>query len=312
MRAAAIFAGLFLFLGLSAAQADPCQLVRYSQIPMTDNPFHQILIPVVVNGTKSTFVLDTGSPLTGLASSTADAQSLPRIFVSHGLYTVTGAYSPYFVKVADLWIDKIEVKDAYLFVVPVVRADSTGGLLGANMLELMDLDFDFAGHVLNLFAPSQCGAGVVYWSPRTGAVPFTIRGGHIAIEVELDGKFIHAIVDTGSTTTILGGLVARRRFDLRPGGAGTQKIDGAGPHSLVQYTHRFDLLSFGDVTVKEPVIGLTSGGIEDGLIIGMDVLSKLHVYLSYKQRMLYVTPADVGHPAAPTAMASSAQWNGNN
>jgi len=81
------------------------------------------------------------------------------------------------------------------------------------------------------------------------------------------------------------------------------------------YRHRFASLSFGGVTVANPMIDVirdlaermgprtvTGTRVPDvqeelpDLLIGMDILRHLHLYIAYGEQKLYITPASA--PAA--------------
>lgn len=60
------------------------------------------------------------------------------------------------------------------------------------------------------------------------------------------------------------------------------------------FTHHFQMLDLDGIAVKNPKIELVRNlqlGSEQ-LIIGMTLLSKLHLYVAYKERKLYITLAN--------------------
>jgi hypothetical protein len=77
------------------------------------------------------------------------------------------------------------------------------------------------------------------------------------------------------------------------------------------YQHRFASLDFGGVAVANPVVDILPGlgrgprlpsatgtRIADGeteqlpdMLIGMDILRHLHLYISYREQKLYITPS---------------------
>jgi hypothetical protein len=147
-------------------------------------------------------------------------------------------------------------------------------------------------------------------------VPFRLdTSGHVSFPMTLDGKRVNAILDTGSTNTDLNLNIARRTFNVdvnAPDVERTGELKGGFTASV--YRRKFKLLTVDGVTISEPMITLLpdlmsttseqrpTGSlvreIESGtpeLILGMSVLSKLHVYVAYKERKVYITAVD---PAA--------------
>ena len=80
-----------------------------------------------------------------------------------------------------------------------------GGILGSEMLRNVDVDFDFAANKLNLVSPDHCAGNVVYWqAPAVAVVPMTLNAsGHIMFRMQLDGRRVHTMLDTGFSNTTL-------------------------------------------------------------------------------------------------------------
>jgi len=170
------------------------------------------------------------------------------------------------------------------------------GLFSLNDLTPYDADVDFAGNVLKLFSQDHCpGAGA---PPAATAIPFSLKTGHIGITVTLDGKPVAAILDSGSTGTNLRADIAKNEFGLVPGGPDTPengRLEGAA--GLVTYGHVFHSLDFGTVTVPSPHVTIIPDRAKDGapslggseLILGMNVLRKLHIYFAFREGKMYVS-----------------------
>ena len=118
---------------------------------------------------------------------------------------------------------------------------------------------------------------------------------------------------------------ARRLFDIDAKSPGIEKIAGAKPDEVVGLRYRFKSLSFGGVSVVNPLIYLLpdfaehsmkvdEGKIADDpvwgpirdvsrFIVGTDILRKLHLYVAYREQKLYVTAASAGVSAPANAPA---------
>jgi predicted aspartyl protease len=169
------------------------------------------------------------------------------------------------------------------------EAAISDGLLGADFLYYFDLDFDFAKAKLNLISPDHCKGKVVYWSKGDyGVVPFEYDTQRkIALSVVLDGKKLNAVLDTGASVTVMSLETAASLFDW-------------DEDDIVKGRQKpvFASMAFGSVVISHPAITLVSdkesvllGSRQPKMIIGMDVLRRLHLYISYKEKMIYVTPA---------------------
>ena len=197
---------------------------------------------------------------------------------------------------------------------PGTGTEVFGGILGSEMLPIVDFDFDFAGNKLNLFAVDHCFGNVVYWrAPNVGIVPFAFNeAGQITFRMELDGRRLDAMLDTGASATFLNLDIARRTFRVDLNAPDVEQVgEVTGGYSANVYRRRFKTVSLGGVTVSDPVItmfpdmmtGMTSNAPRTGslirddrralpdIVVGMNTLSQLHVYIAARERKLYVTPA---------------------
>jgi hypothetical protein len=213
----------------------------------------------------------------------------------------------------------------YFFVDPADRPTGRGsfdGIIGADMLTNVDADFDFGAKKLNLISQNHCDGKVVYWAaPALATIPFHFdKGGHIAFPLRLDDKRVNAMLDTGAYNTVLNLNIARRTFNVDTNAPDVEKIgELQGGFTANVYRKQFKTITLDGVTVTNPAIDLlpdmvsnpatptlgagsiirdTDANLPD-VILGMNVLSKLHVYIAYKEAKLYITAAGSQPAAAP-------------
>jgi hypothetical protein len=114
--------------------------------------------------------------------------------------------------------------------------------------------------------------------------------------------------------------VATREFGIDVGSPDVEKVGqvSAAPDAGV-YRRRFGSLTFEGVAVNSPTVvlrpDLTPRNLPTGraralygvfqapedLIVGMSVLRRLHAYIAYKERKLYITAANPGPTPANAA-----------
>jgi predicted aspartyl protease len=134
-----------------------------------------------------------------------------------------------------------------------------------------------------------------------------LSGSYIRTKVAVDGKDLSATIDTGSMHSTMKASVAKSLFGVTPSSSGTE------PVSPDVFRYSFHTLSFGGVVVTAPAFivrpdltgkndayddyltGSRLARADDKLgsdvTIGMDVLSRLHVYIAFKEKTLYFTAA---------------------
>ena len=122
---------------------------------------------------------------------------------------------------------------------------------------------------------------------------------HIFINLELDGQKVESYIDTGATDSFISLKLARRLFKWRTDPpellAHTERVNNT---VTTTYTYPFKSLSFEGVSVSNPEITIGDELMkgEARLVVGMNILSKLHLYIDYKEKKLYATARDAKPP----------------
>jgi Aspartyl protease len=312
---------LALIAAAAPAWADDCTkppLRIVDSLPLTpagpQDP--RFTIPVSINGTEVPFLFDTGGALPSISQRVVDDLKLRTRQSDTQLYGVGGKRSDNYAVVAFEMGKIVRASDAQIMVSPGIS------ILTPVFMNRFDIDFDIANHKLNILSSDHCPGKVIYWPAKAAtAVSYNIRNKHIMVPVTVDGHDFVAVIDTGAATSVMNMDIAVHVFELSPDSPGMQAIGHlAGDENNVVYHYPFKKLSFGDINVTNPKIailpdvvgknadkrlGYFGGHIskpEDltlqPIIIGMDVLSKLHVYFAQDEHKLYITEA--GAPASPT------------
>ena len=167
---------------------------------------------------------------------------------------------------------------------------------------------------MNYFSADHCPGKVVYWQAAAVAVvPMRFVDHHLNLDVVLDGHPLRAMVDTGAPETTLGMGEASRTFGVAPEGENKA------------FEHVFQKLAFEGLEVGNPhiviipdkvgskdpnnsfVTGSRLHRVDDAdpsdpvMLIGMNILSKLHLYIAFDERKIYITPASPPPAAAMSA-----------
>ncbi len=300
-----------------AADAKPCLLHPIARLDMH---FSKAAIPVIslpLAGQAHPFAIDTGGEFTAVTSEGVARMGLalrtlpnPQIVKGFGGYPIrSSTYAPGFA------LGQVPLPNYLFMVLPDGRApDDVDGLLGADLMSRLDADFDFGHMKFNLLAPSECGDGVVYWANAYIALPIQfddsyidpkgerLEGHHIHIDGKLDGKNVKLLVDTGATHSTM--TLNQARFLM--GWLGSPAELQKRPNSDDTYSFPFKSLTLGGITISNPDIDIVDvGGTVDedeDMLLGMNVLSRFHMYVAYNQKKLYLTPKD-GDPAPQAASA---------
>jgi hypothetical protein len=261
------------------------------------------------------FILDTGAPMSTLRESVVEALHLPHLPMPLDVASgVTGRPFQERTLVAHLDLGGIGIDNVGFLIEPRSHAEDPerAGLIGADLFARFDLDLELGVGRIRLLAPGSCRP--------SGMVPVEVQvqpSRHVLVPFVLDGVRVTGLLDSGASRSILLFDAAHRMFGLDPSGPGIRQIGevtGADGGRMPAYAHGFgalvlgpatldrpDILLVGDETRREhrPLTGadgsLPPTTAETGLpdfILGMSSLRRLHLIMSYRDRVLYVAPAE--------------------
>jgi predicted aspartyl protease len=312
---------------LAAEDCKPLTLITSVDLLRRDGDPH-VYVPVTINGHQKLMMLDTGGWSSEVTSQAAADLGLPYVSIRYSEVNLAGEESHQAASVDSFTIGQLTTKSVEFVVSPekVLFHDEPEfvGILAPNILKNYDIDIDFGSNKLSILSPDHCEGKVIYWpADSVAVVPMhVLRSGHILVPVELDGKEVNAIFDTGTSTTTLMMPIAEDDFGLKMGSADTRKTaEMPDRPGTAIYEHKFTSLNFGGVSVSNltvailpdflrnkvggPQLGsrLGSNGAHEqspDMLIGMNVLRHLHVYIAYREQKLYITQVD-GEQAIPVA-----------
>lgn len=301
------------------AEAAQCSLQRAAELPVkTDRG--RLLIEVAIEGHDAWLQVDTGSPGSLITARLADELKLQRSSISGTrVYDVAGGELQHYVHIKTLTLGGMTAENlSFIVMGEKAPADDRlyDGIFGANFLSAYDVELDVPHGMIRLFAHNHCKTPPLYWTQNFVSLPFVLdASAHMVMTATLDGKPLHAMIDTGASPSALSIAVARRTFDIDPVAAG-QKPDGeshtGSGAALVLYKHRFDVLDIGGVSFHNTDLYLipdkTSRIMRDHnpadmgpasetneitpLIIGMHHLARLRAYIAYESRTIYISAGD--------------------
>lgn len=294
----AAFAAMMV-LSPTLAEED-CRLQLAASLPMTYYD-GAIVVDAAIGDHPLKLIVDTGASTTMLRESVAAQMGLKYDVLKHWQYASVfgGVRLHHSARVKDFTLGNLRGSGLSVFLMPEDEKQAwvQDGVLGANVLSVYDVDFDFAHGKLNLFLPHRCRGKVVYWTQNEDLVaklPIDFNGSHIRIPVQIEGKEIDAVLDTGASDTVLDQETFMPKFGLTPQSPGVQEYhDPADP--MPRYTYTFKTLTLQGVTVNNAKVRFISQEYSKNpsykMLLGMDVLRQLHLFIAYKEKMLFVTSA---------------------
>jgi predicted aspartyl protease len=254
------------------------------------------LITVAINGKPATLVLDTGAQETVLSAAAAARLGLAAHYeYPRRIGALGGAITSGVAATSSFAAGGIDISGFGVMIGSVALPDLEGiqpdGMLGADFLANFAADLDLPGGRLTLHRP-QCLTAEPNWRPpfATIAANRSLHG-HLFFPVTLDGRRLYAFIDTGAQRSVIDrdaalalGLTAA---ELDHGPATT--LRGASAAMVAANLHRFARLQIGDITVRDPVLGVTALGLIDAdIILGEDFIEPRRVWLSYDPPRIFL------------------------
>jgi hypothetical protein len=308
-----ICAVLFGASSAVAAEKD-CRLKRYASFNLASDPDGRLLVPVAINGTPAFMILSLAS---GYSSVTEDAvtqfnlQTRPiptGMQVREGHETLHKLVNLKGFSLAGLPFGSVEflmIRDDNLDSgtsgAPVI------GVLGMDALATFDVELDAANRKMGVFSQDHCAGHAVYWSKEFDSVPIRLGGlGEFYFPMELDGKKLETTFATNRAMTTLSTDVTKRLYNFDEHSPDIEtKTDAIGQKT---YHYRamklkgegLDIINAQIRLVDGPTLNchltgrLGAAGYEGcygvhPLKLGLDVLTKLHIYIATKEKVLYFT-----------------------
>lgn len=313
-------AAILVVLTCAHAMAQDCTLKRIASIPMIHPAAGGIVVPATIDGAERKLYVSPGDAFGGIYEQTARDLDL-RIdkLDSVDFYTYSGQRLDHYVNVPSFSMGGVGGEHLrFLLAKGDGQTSDLAGWVGKDILKSFDLDFDFAAMKVNLFSPDHCPGKVVYWSRDYAAIPYHIFGGAIQIPVTLDGHDMRADLRLSNEHTHLEAAQAYSFYGIDEHSPGAMPVAGAKPDDLVRFRYRFKSLSMDGVAISNALVSIIRSEIdhayardegkaanyfsdfagESRMSIGLDVLSKLHLYIAYGEQKIYLTAADAGQPAA--------------
>jgi predicted aspartyl protease len=279
---------------------DLCKQVRITEVDLVTQPDGLVAVPAEIDDKPILLAVDTGAIHTVISSRVADDLKLPRDMSNDVYETVGGlpvyrmAYSHSF-KLGTMATGRVGL----LVAAPSAFPIDTDGVFGPDGMKNYDVEIDYARNKFSLFSQDHCPGRVVYWTHTPYAqVPMHVdKDSHVTVPLHLDGKPLTALIDTGAERSFMTQSVARDVFGIGPDKlvkSADVSLNGTAPTTVYHYA--FTALALEGISVRNPDIDiLPDSSVGRGgpqMVIGASVLRQLHLYLAYREQMLYATPAE--------------------
>jgi predicted aspartyl protease len=282
----------------SNAAFGACQLGELAQLPVTMVGLRPT-IPVRINGVDATFVVDSGAFFSMMTPAAAAQFHLtPRTGPSNLQINGIGGVMYYTVAtVGDFALGPVDLRHMDIIVGGNTLGGGAQGMLGQNILDSEDVDYDLASGAIRLLRPRGCGKGeLAYWDKN---------GRYSSLEMEsgpplsgtrsiayVNGRQINVLFDTGAALSVLS-LHAAQRAGFRatnPGVVSGGPSYGVGQAVVKTWIAPFDSFKLGDEEIRNTRLRVSDLALGDvDMLIGADFFLAHHLYVANSQHKIYFT-----------------------
>jgi predicted aspartyl protease/tetratricopeptide (TPR) repeat protein len=281
------------------AWAGSCQLERYGTLQV-DLKGGRATTMVKINGSDTRFALDTGAFYSFMSNATASSLGLKQQPLPFGFRIggIGGTASATYTRVKEFGILDTTLKNIEFI---VGGSDAGYGLLGANLLDMADLEIDMAHGKLSLFKVDGCDKrGLAYWSEgRDFFMADTVPADNkidrrTFINVTVNGKQMRALLDSGAYATLLSRHGAERAgIDLNAKDVKRSFTTyGVGSKLVKTWIVHVDAFTVGTETIQHSQMQVIDGNMGDGrtdMLLGLDYLLAHHMFIANSQRKAFFT-----------------------
>jgi tetratricopeptide (TPR) repeat protein/predicted aspartyl protease len=295
---------LALLIAAAASAPAPalakCEVKRVAELPIIMDGLRPT-IAVQFNGRPATLVLDSGAFYSSISGATAAQYGLKLSPAPFGLRVkgVGGYADMSLTTVKDFGLIGITIHDVE-FLVGGTEVGGGSGLLGQNLLERFDVEYDLAHGAVRLFKTDGCAKSLLaYWT--TPDKPYSVlsingidpRNPHTTGEAYVNGKKIHVLFDTGAYTSILSVRAAERagiKLDS-PDVVEAGYTLGLGRGTVKSYLARFDSFQIGDgEQIRNIRLRIGEIGLDDSdMLLGADFFISHRIFVSNREHKVYIT-----------------------
>ncbi len=308
MRQLGYLAAFSLWTAVAGAN---CQLQQIGALPV-DMQGLRPLVSTRINGVKARFMIDTGAFYSTIWRDTAAQYQLPITSLPGGpTFYIIGAGGN-----ERAWVGTVKsfqfleapIPKVQFIVIDQTLANDYVGILGENLLEASDTEYDLANGAMRFFKPVGCDRQpLAYWATSTPYSSVDLESiydarFHLRATATINGRRVSVWFDTGASNSIVS-LEAAERAGIRPNSPGVTFLGvsggGIGPSSAKVWSAPVDTFQLGGEKVQHThlLIGnfepeRRAGEVGDAMpdmLLGDDFFLSHRVYVAYSQKKLYFT-----------------------
>jgi hypothetical protein len=301
---------------LHASEVKDCQLKQYASLDLLALRNGLLLVPVTIQDSREFMILNTANAFSTITENAADRLALQIKQMPFGAKVRSGKNSVEKIATAKGFaLGSVQFKIADFMIIssdtiPASPGDPQGiGILGMDVFAHVDVELDVANRKMNLFSQDHCPGRAVYWSKTYDSVPIRFgQLGEFYFPMELEGKKLETTLATGNSTTILSTDVTRKLYNFDSHSSDIETETNAAGGTTAHYRamklsgEGLQIINANIMLIERPqndfchLSSRSGAAAYEGCLgvhplqLGRNVLTKLHIYIATKEKVLYFTP----------------------
>jgi hypothetical protein len=188
------FFGFRFFVGVAAASpgwAADCNLKLYTSLDLQSDAAP--IFGVKIGEKTYRMGLNNRSSNSMMSKPLADELHLRQSAIRDAYFMLGSEEIRQYAVVPSLQLGSVILENAKIAVVPNWQDTNIVGWFGADFLQRLDIEFDFAHKKVNLFSPDHCPGQVVYWTDSYTSVPYVHgKWGNVVLKQKSTAKSLRA------------------------------------------------------------------------------------------------------------------------
>jgi len=255
---------------------------------------------VQINGTDAPLFVDSGAFFSFLTEAAAEQLHLSTHPLPRGMEIIglAGRMEARATTVHRLGLLKSEFADVDFVVGGNEDVPGTMGVIGRNILSIADTEYDLAHGMIRFVFPSDAceKSSMAYWAGETPVSELDLirvfgeRTPEIKARIQVNGKTVKALFDTGATTVI--SLHAAQRVGVKPADMTPKDQEwGAGIGKVDSWIARIATVDIGGETITNNHLIVDDFDLpgDRDMLVGADFFLSHRVYVSKQQSKMYFT-----------------------
>ena len=278
--------------------AGECHLSNYGSLPV-EMVGSRATTMVKINGNDARFILDTGAFFNFMSKANAAALGLKLEPAPFG-YRISGVGGE--ANVQQAHVKKFGILDTTIDNVDFIvgGTDAGEGLLGANLLDLWDVELDLAHGKVTLFKTEHCDkVSLAYWvkDGKYNVADIEQSGNQYDrrtfFTVIINGTKLRAVLDSGANATVLSRRAAERAgINVNAPGVkeGSSSV-GVGSKPVKTWTVNVDSFAVGSELIQHTQMQVIDSRMGDNtdMLLGVDFILAHRMFIANSKKKAYFT-----------------------